>query len=57
MSDKQTVYDVAPTRGHIDGRLIAVALILATLALGAGFVRLAGSMEPPAIDPTALALP
>jgi hypothetical protein len=34
--------------------LIAVALILAVLLFGVGFIRLFGPMGPPAFDPTAL---
>lgn len=57
MSDRQSVYASAPTRGDIDGRLIAVALILAVLLCGVGFIRLFGPIGPPAFDPTALLLP
>ena len=57
MSDRQTIYTGAPTRGHIDGRLVAVALILAVLLFAVGFMGLFGPIGPPAFDPTSLVSP
>ena len=57
MSDKQTAYADASTRGHFDGRLIAVALIIAVLMSEVGLIRLAGPTGPQALDPASLVGP
>ena len=57
MSDKQTAYADASIRGHFDGRLIAVALIIVVLVSEVALIRLAGPIEPQAIDPASLVGP
>jgi hypothetical protein len=53
MSKKQAVNLSAQTHGRMDGRLIAVAVLLAVLVAGAALVHLVGPIGPPTFDPQA----
>ena len=50
MSKKQTISLDASTRGRMDSRLVAVAVLLAVLASEVAVIRFTAPMEPQALD-------